>query len=155
MRDLPIRESSRPKIKSIKISRQLAKAEDTIEVVLIAQPKGRALFSIAEVNNVADITMKEDTDNPGTYVGRYIVQVGDNAVGAAVSIVFTNENYQTLCTQARQRVTIDTVPPRIHEMCVIPKIVRNGRRFTLKVTAEPNCNVAADFSQLDSTHKRQ
>lgn len=138
-------------IKSITVTPELAKAGDQIKVTLVGEPGGRSRFSIAKVFGATDVPMTEKTEEPGTYLGVYTAQVGDNVENAALMIVFTTRSGETICRRADQSVTIDTIPPRITEAEVTPEVISNGQMLRLRATSKPGCRMIADISELDTT----
>lgn len=140
-----------PIIRSITVSPHLAKAEDAIEVTLVGAPGGRVRFSITNVFGATDVLMIESPENPGTYFGVYEVEIGDNVEDVAVTLVFTTGVGEVICQEAEQKVTIDTIPPRIIDAKSSRDIIKNGQTIRLTVTAEQDCLVQADISQLDTT----
>jgi hypothetical protein len=138
-------------IKSITVTPELAKAGDQIKVTFVGDPGGRSRFSIAKVFDATDLPMTEKPEEPGTYSGVYTAQVGDNVENAALMIVFTTRGGETICRKADQRVTIDTIPPRITGAEVTPEVISNGQTLRLRAISKPGCRMIADISELDTT----
>jgi hypothetical protein len=138
-------------IKTIAVSPDLAKADDQIKVTVVGDTGGRARFSIANVFSAADVLMAETSEEPGTYSGFYTADIGDNVENATVTVVLTTRSGETICREAEQRVTIDTIPPRITEAKVTREVVSNGQMLQLRATSEQGCKLIADISKLDTT----
>jgi len=141
------------RINAITVSKSLAGPGDEIQVEIRAQPGGRARFSIAQVLGAQDIPLIERPEKPGTYSGAYKVQAGENTKNAPVSVVLIAASGETACSQARQRVTLDTNPPRAPKIAFTPAVLSNGKSLRLTVTCETGCQVIADLNQLDSTRR--
>jgi len=130
----------------------VARADDQIRVTLVGEPGMSARFSIAGVFNALELPLIEDPEEPGAYSGVYKVQWGDNIEDAAVTVILTI-NDQTTCQEAEQKVSIDTIPPRIKDAKASRKVVRNGQILQLEAVSEPGCCVTADVAELDTTHE--
>lgn len=141
-------------IKNIAVTPRLVKADERIEVTVVGESGGHCRFSIAKVFGATDVPMTENPEQPGSYSGAYVVQFGDNVEDACVTVVFTSSRRGTLCREAEQRVTIDTIPPRIREAKSTRDVVSNGQTLGLKVVAEQRCQVFADLSDLDTSGTR-
>ncbi len=140
-----------PVIQSASVSPELAKADERIEITLLGQSGGRARFSIGKVYSATDVPMTEKPEESGTYLGIYTVKIGDNVEDAPVTVIFTSRTGETVCRECDQRVTIDTIPPRIFEANLASNVISNDQMVGLSVVAEPNCHVSADISKIDTT----
>jgi hypothetical protein len=83
------------------------RAGDVLTVVMVAEPGGRATFSVEGV--VEGVPMAEQ--EPGRYVGTYTVRPGDNVVGAAVTVRIVRLNGETVTARASGGVVVATTRP--------------------------------------------
>ncbi len=148
-----------PVISSVGVSGSPAGSGSTIVVVMSGDPGRAATFSIGEI--VADLRMTEDPSTPGSYTGAYVVQEGDNAVDAVVSMKMDGVAGTTAVNEDG-RVTIDTTPPAIDSVGVSGSPARNaGDIIAVILKGEPGgtarfriaAAMAQDISMSESTEQ--
>ena len=113
--DIPFPIGPRAKIKPVRIELALSnegegpfKAGEEITVVMRAEPGLAATFDIG--NSFVGIVLNEQGE--GEYVGRYVVNKGDNTDGLSVRINATRiEDRVSIVWSVPGRIKIDTVPP--------------------------------------------
>jgi hypothetical protein len=96
-------------------------AGDAMTVIAAGPAHGTATFAITGFR--AGLPMAESVNQPGTYVGSYAIQPGDNAVRTTVVVSVTAPNGQLLTATAPHPVTINAaayVPPNAGPVITSP-----------------------------------
>jgi hypothetical protein len=121
-------------------------AGDVLTVVMVAEPRGRAAFSIEGV--VANVPMAEQ--EAGRYVGTYTVRPGENVNQAAITVTLVRRTGETVTAMASGGVVIATArpagptidQPRPGQTVASPLTIRGratpGYRVRVLVTYEGN-----------------
>lgn len=121
-------------IRSVQVEGSPAKADDIIQVTLLADAGGHAEFSLERV--AYGIPMDESGN--GTYTGSYRVQHGNNADNTPVSVLWIDKNGQHALDQS-QTVQIDTVavfagsPVKAGEPLIVTAAGKAGNQITFSV----------------------
>lgn len=131
-----------PTISSLDVSGSPAKLGDIVAVLMSADAGYPAVFSIEGI--ISDKPMTESVSFPGVYTGQYVVQAGDNATDAVISVEVTGIAGTTAVDESG-RATIDTTPPVIDSVSVSGSPVHHiGNAVT--VTMKGEADGTAQFS---------
>lgn len=134
-----------PNISSVKVSGSPGKAGEKITVNAIGEPNCNATFSIAGV--VTNQSMTEQPSNSGNYVGIYTIQNGVNVVDAVVTVTLSDQVGNTK-SDSTQKVTIDTIPPKITALDVSGSPSKIGEVIIITIITDKNSIVKFSIAGL-------
>jgi len=106
-------------IQNVTVSPREAELGDIIQVTADGTPDAEASFLILGVPLATNISMKEEV--PGTYVGKYTVQEGDDVQNMPVKVTLS-KGERNVAIDESQSITIDTtLKPDFLLQCVQPE----------------------------------
>ena len=122
-----------PNITSVKVTGSPGRVGDNITVSMVGEPDGKAEFSILGV--VSNQSMAEQPTGSGNYSGSYTIFSGVNVTDVAVTITLSDQA-GNISTDTTQKVTIDTIPPKITSVSVSGSPAKVNETITVTLVGE-------------------